>query len=67
MKFNITIQDGIDDLLAVTLLEEVIRQGKISNDNTQYCYVTTWTTGHIVYADKTRTGNYTFRISREGK
>ena len=54
--------DGVTDEMAVYLAGEVIKQGKISNANSQYCYVTVFNNGHKVYADKTKTGAYTFKI-----
>ena len=37
---TIKIEDGIDDLTAISLVERVIAQGKISNNNNSYCYLT---------------------------
>lgn len=37
---TIKIEDGIDDLTAISLVERVIAQGKISNNNNIYCYLT---------------------------
>jgi len=36
-------------------VEKVIADGRISNNNTQYCYVTSWLSyGITVYADKNK-------------
>lgn len=37
---TIKIEDGIDDLTAVSLVKKVIEQGKISRDGKSYCYLT---------------------------
>ena len=37
---TIKIEDNISDLVAITLVKEVIRRGKISNNGTSYCYLT---------------------------
>ena len=37
---TIKIEDGIDDLTAISLVKQVIEQGKISNNGNSYCYLT---------------------------
>ena len=37
---TIKIEDHISDLVAISLVKEVIRRGKISNNGTSYCYLT---------------------------
>ena len=37
---TIKIEDNIPDLVAISLVKEVIEQGKISNNGTSYCYLT---------------------------
>lgn len=37
---TIKIEDGIDDLTAISLVKEVIDEGKISRDGKSYCYLT---------------------------
>ena len=37
---TIKIEDTISDLVAISLVREVIEQGKISNNGTSYCYLT---------------------------
>ena len=36
---TIKIEDNIDDLIAVSLVKQVIEQGKISNNGNSYCYL----------------------------
>ena len=37
---TIKIEDNIDDLTAISLVKQVIEQGKISNSGKNYCYLT---------------------------
>ena len=37
---TIKIEDNISDIVAISLVKEVIEQGKISNNGTSYCYLT---------------------------
>ena len=37
---TIRIEDNIPDIVAISLVKEVIEQGKISNNGTSYCYLT---------------------------
>ena len=37
---TIEIKDNIDDLTAISLVKQVIEQGKISNNGNSYCYLT---------------------------
>lgn len=53
---------NVDDSTALTYALKVINQGKISNENTQYCYITRFESGHVVFADKSKVGTYTFRV-----
>ena len=36
---TIKIENGIDDLTAVSLVKQVIEQGKISNNGNSYCFL----------------------------
>ena len=40
MSMTIKIEDNIDDLIAISLVKQVIEQGKISNNGNSYCYLT---------------------------
>ena len=37
---TIKIEDNIDDLTAITLVKQVVEEGKISNNGNSYCYLT---------------------------
>ena len=37
---TIKIEDNISDIVAISLVKEVIEQGKISNNGKSYCYLT---------------------------
>lgn len=43
---TIKIEDGIDDLTAVSLVKQVIERGKISGNGKSYCYLTMFTVGN---------------------
>jgi hypothetical protein len=66
-RIIINIQEGIDPREAVSRVVSVMREGRVSGsgDREQYCYVTTWKSGYIVYADLTRKGHDTFRVHYE--
>ena len=59
---KIIIHHDMTDLQAVYYAMKVIQEGKVSNNDTQYCYMTRFTNGVSVYADVTRTGVPTFRV-----
>ena len=40
IEMTIKIEDNIPDIVAISLVKEVIEQGKISNNGTSYCYLT---------------------------
>jgi hypothetical protein len=54
--------DDISDTLALEHILEVIGQGKISKNNSQYCFITRFKSGYTVFADKNKSGTNTFRI-----
>ena len=75
-RITIQIGEGIPDGLALDLVRGVVRSGYISNDNTEYCYLTTFRipgTGvgrsrrgkYVVAARRTRAGNDAFTVERE--
>ena len=41
---TIKIEDGIDDLTAISLVKLVIENGEISNNGNSYCYLTLFET-----------------------
>lgn len=59
---KIIIHHDMSDLQAAYYAMEVIKGGKVSNNGTQYCYLTRFNNGVSVYADVTRTGVPTFRV-----
>ena len=54
--------ENISDAESLVYTLKVINEGKISKNNSQYCFITTFESGIKVYANKTKTGTYTFRI-----
>ena len=62
-RLIINIRDKtVDDQLAVSAVLAVIQQGKISNNDTQYCYVTRISNGLAVCADRNKNGNDVFNV-----
>ena len=59
---KIIIYHDMTDLQATHYVMKVIQEGKVSNDKTQYCYLTRFTNGVCVYADVTRSGAPRFRV-----
>ncbi len=47
-RFIIDVRDNIDPAAALLYVGNVIHQGKISKDNTQYCWLTTFHDGITV-------------------
>ena len=60
-KIYITINNDITDEQALELVLEVIKQGRISNNNKCYCYCTK-IGNNLILADKKK--NDTFRIEK---
>lgn len=63
MMSKIIITHEIDsDLEAIEHVKAVMNNGLISKNDTQYCYITTFSNKIRVYADKTKSGTHTFRV-----
>ena len=60
---NIRIEDNISDLVAISLVKEVIEQGKISNNGTSYCYLTVF--GNICVETQQYRKTPCFRVYKE--
>lgn len=61
----IRILDNLSDTEALKAVLKVIELGRISNNNTQYCYATQLTLlgmTYIVYAEKTKGGQDKFIV-----
>jgi hypothetical protein len=65
-KIIITFDDEVLDIEAVLAVESVIEQGRISENKNGpcYCFVTTFKNGGVSYADRTKSGTDTFRITK---
>ena len=64
-KIIINIEDdNINHKDALWHVNEVIKSGFVSNNNTEYCYVTLFNKNIYVYAKKTKTGSFTFKVWR---
>ena len=60
---TIKIEDNIPDIVAISLVEEVIEQGKISNNGTSYCYLTVF--GNICVETQQYRKTPCFRVYKE--
>ena len=60
---TIKIEDNIPDIVAVSLVKEVIEQGKISNNGTSYCYLTVF--GNICVETQQYRKTPCFRVYKE--
>jgi len=54
--------EGIDDENALIYVTQVVNQGKISNNEKQYCYVTRFNNGVYVSADLTKNNTHSFKV-----
>ena len=63
LTMTIKIEDGIDDLTAISLVKQVIEQGKISNNGTSYCYLTVF--GNICVETQQYRKTPCFRVYKE--
>ena len=48
-RINIQIRDGIDPAQAVQRVADVMRGGRVSDNNRYYCWVSTFSDGTVVY------------------
>ena len=60
---TIRIEDNISDHVAISLVKEVIEQGKISNNGTSYCYLTVF--GNICVETQQYRKTPCFRVYKE--
>ena len=60
---TIKIEDNIPDLVAISLVKEVVEQGKISNNGTSYCYLTVF--GNICVETQQYRKTPCFRVYKE--
>ena len=60
---TIKIEDNIPDIVAISLVKEVIEQGKISNNGTSYCYLTVF--GNICVQTQQYRKTPCFRVYKE--
>ena len=60
---TIKIEGGIGDLTAITLVKQVIEQGKISDSGNSYCYLTLF--GDIVVETRQYRKSPCFRVYKQ--
>ena len=63
-RLIVNICDGTTDAAALAIVLRVIEGGRISYGD-RYCLCTVEASGLVVYAGKTRTGNYVFSVLKE--
>ena len=63
-KIIIDIAEGISDFTALVLVEKVVKEGKISNDNTCYCFGNRFDDGSFVSSYVTKTGINKFIVTK---
>ena len=63
MKIIITYE-GVSDADALIYVEKVVNKGRISKNETQYCYFTMFNNEAEVYADRTKVGTDTFLVRK---
>ena len=63
---RIKVKDNIPDSLAVKLVWSVVSDGFVSNNNTQYCYISRLKQEGqkdiIVYCEKGKSGTHLFQV-----
>ena len=47
-KIHITIEDGIEPVVALDHVRSVVKHGRISKNDTMYCYLTLFPDGTMV-------------------
>jgi hypothetical protein len=67
-RILITINDekmsDFDALMAVTA---IVQGGRISENETAYCYCSTWENGDVVYSEKLDSGTDKFFVTNRNK
>ena len=62
---TIKIEDNIDDLTAVSLVKQVIEQGKISDNGNSYCYLSIF--GDICVETRQHRKSPCFRVYKKNR
>ena len=62
---TIKIEDNIDDLTAVSLVKQVIEQGKISDNGNSYCYLSIF--GNICVETRQHRKSPCFRVYKKNR
>lgn len=64
MKFIIEFDDEINPVTACECVRKVVEMGKISNNGSQYCFVSTFTSGIVVGTAKNK-ASHRFVVRKE--
>jgi len=66
-RIIINNRSKLDDRTVLDMVHSVVRNGKVSNDGKQYCYLITFVNGHAVSCSLTRTGQTRFDVWKRPK
>lgn len=69
MKMHLDIEDGISPEIALECVKQVVNMGRISKDDTMYCYATTFDTknGELVVLTRDHRKSDCFIVQRNNK
>ena len=69
MRIHIDIEDGITPTVALECVKQVVNMGRISKDDTMYCYATTFDTsqGELVVLTRDHRKSDCFIVQRNNK
>lgn len=52
----------LSDIEALSYVQYVVEQGRISNYGKEYCFVTSWKNGVVVFTHRTKEGTDVFTV-----
>ena len=64
MEKMIIRYEGVSPCTALDRVDSVILKGRVSNGGEYYAYLTTFSDGTVVIADRTPKGTDTFRVTK---
>lgn len=63
-KLIIEVAEGISDEAAISLVAMVVKEGKLSNEGTSYCFGNRFSDGSYVSSYVTNTGIHKFIVTK---
>lgn len=64
-RIIINVDEGIDPERAIGMVFQVMGMGRVSKNGKQYCYVSTFSGGHVVYSNVTKNGSDVFFVAMD--